>query len=91
MNGDVWSGTSDEVKAGIQDCAAKAEAEGLARSKDYTTFTLEQLAANGMEVGPVGDALKAELQEVGATMTAEWLEAAGDKGKAILDEFQAGQ
>ncbi|MEM6762474.1 MAG: TRAP transporter substrate-binding protein [Pseudomonadota bacterium] len=88
VNGDVWSGVSDEHKAIIQDCADKAEAAGLERAKDYTSYTLEQLAANGMEVGPPGDQLKSDLQEVGATMTSEWLDAAGEKGKAIVDAYK---
>ena len=33
--------------------------------------------------------MKGELQEIGATMTAEWLEAAGAEGKAIVDAFKA--
>ncbi|MEM8553042.1 MAG: TRAP transporter substrate-binding protein [Pseudomonadota bacterium] len=89
VNGDVWSGVSDENKAIIQNCASEAQAEGLQRAKDYTSYTLEQLAANGMEVGPPSDQLKADLQAVGETMTAEWLEAAGAQGQAIIDAFNA--
>jgi hypothetical protein len=32
-----------------------------------------------------------ELKEIGVTMTNEWLEAAGDEGKAIVDAFNAAQ
>ena len=52
-------------------------------------FTLAGLAEGGMTVGPAGDALMSGLKEVGATMTAEWLEAAGDTGKAIVDAYNA--
>ena len=42
-----------------------------------------------MTVQPAGDALKDELQEIGATMSAEWLESSGSEGKAIIDKFNA--
>ncbi len=60
-------------------------------SKDYTQLTLDGLKAGGMEVAPAGDALVGELKEIGNTMTSEWLESAGDAGKAIVDEFKASQ
>ena len=41
-----------------------------------------------MTVGPAGDQLVSDLKEIGATMTAEWLEAAGDDGAAIVDAFK---
>jgi hypothetical protein len=35
--------------------------------------------------------LMSDLRAIGETMTAEWLEAAGDDGKAIVDAFKASQ
>lgn len=89
VNSDVWNGTSDAHKNVIKGCAELAEYAGTWRAVEYTQFTLNGLRAGGMTVGPAGDALKAELKEIGATMTAEWLEAAGEDGKAIIDAFQA--
>ena len=43
----------------------------------------------GMTVEKANPTMKGELQEIGATMTAEWLEAAGAEGKAIVDAFKA--
>ena len=87
VNNDAWAEVSDENKAAVQACADTAAAEGLQASKDYTQFTMDGLAAGGMTVGRAGDGLVAELKEIGATMTAEWLEAAGDDGAAIVDAF----
>lgn len=87
VNNDVWAEVSDDNKAAVQACADKAAAEGLEASKAYTQFTLDGLAAGGMTVGRAGDGLVAELKEIGATMTAEWLEAAGADGQAIVDAF----
>ncbi len=89
VNADIWSGTSDANKNVINACAQMAEYAGTWRAKEYTGFTLQGLRDGGMTVAPAGDALKGELQEIGATMTSEWLEAAGEDGKAIVDAFKA--
>ena len=52
---------------------------------------MDGLAAGGMTVQPAGDGLMAELREIGETMTTEWLEAAGDEGQALIDDFKAMQ
>ncbi len=89
VNSDVWSGTSDANKAVITACAELAEYAGTWRSKEYTGFTMQGLRDGGMTVGPASDGLKAELREIGKTMTAEWLEAAGAGGQAIVDAYMA--
>ena len=89
VNAGVWSGVSDANKAAITACASEAQARGLQASKDYTQFTMDGLAAGGMTVGPAGDKLMGELIEIGATMTADWLEAAGDEGAALVDAYKA--
>jgi TRAP-type C4-dicarboxylate transport system substrate-binding protein len=89
VNKDTWAGLSDETKKVFTDCAAKAEADGLQKAKDYTKLTLDGLASNGMKVLQPSDQLKADLGVVGEAMTEEWLKAAGDKGKAIVDAFKA--
>jgi len=33
--------------------------------------------------------LRGELEAIGATMSSEWIEAAGDEGKAIVDAYKA--
>ncbi len=89
VNSDTWADVSDESKGVIQDCAATAEAEGLQRSKDYTEFTLNGLREGGMEVGPPSEQLETDLKGVGAVLTDEWLEEAGDEGLAIVEGYKA--
>ena len=89
VNSDVWSGVSDGNKTVIQACADLAEYAGTWRAKEYTGFTLQGIRDGGMNVAPASDTMKGELQEIGATMTSEWLEAAGDAGQAIVDAFKA--
>lgn len=91
VNSEVWSGVSDANKTVITDCAATAEAEGLEASIAYTQFTMDGLAEGGMTVGPASVSLVDELKLIGETMTEEWLAAAGDDGKAIVDAFKASQ
>ena len=89
VNSDVWGGVSDANKNVITACAQLAEYAGTWRAKEYTGFTMAGLAAGGMTVERASDDLMAGLKEVGATMSAEWLEAAGDAGQAIIDAFNA--
>ncbi|MEY8841688.1 C4-dicarboxylate ABC transporter substrate-binding protein, partial [Cribrihabitans sp. XS_ASV171] len=89
VNKDAWDGLDDATKAVMNDCASKAKTEGLQRSKDYTDFTLDGLREGGMTVEPASDTLMGQLKEIGATMTDEWLETAGEDGKAIVDAYRA--
>ncbi|WP_299078043.1 TRAP transporter substrate-binding protein [uncultured Ruegeria sp.] len=91
VNSEVWAGVSDANKNVIQACASLAEYAGNWRAKEYTGFTLQGLRDGGMTVGPASDQMVGELKEIGVTMTNEWLEAAGDEGKAIVDAFNSSQ
>ena len=48
----------------------------------------EQLAAEGMTIEPPSDELSAQLAEIGAEMSAQWLERAGDVGQEVLDRYE---
>lgn len=89
VNSDTWEGVSDANKNVIKACARMAEYAGTWRAKEYTGFTMAGLAAGGMTVERASDQLMADLREIGAIMSAEWLEAAGDAGKAIIDAYNA--
>lgn len=91
VNSDVWAGTSEANKNVIRGCAELAEYAGNWRSKEYTGFTVQGLANGGMTVAPPSDTLKAELKAIGATMTTEWLDAAGADGAAIVEAYKAMQ
>ncbi|WP_299669323.1 TRAP transporter substrate-binding protein [uncultured Ruegeria sp.] len=91
VNSDVWAGVSDASKNVIKGCAELAEYAGNWRAKEYTGFTLQGLRDGGMTVGPASEQMTNELKEIGVIMTNEWLEAAGDEGKAIVDAFNSSQ
>ncbi len=89
VNSGVWDGVSEQNKNVINACAGLAEYAGNWRAKEYTGFTLQGLRDGGMTVAPASDQMKAELQEIGKVMTAEWLEAAGAEGQAVVDRFMS--
>lgn len=88
VNKDVWGGVSDSSKAAIEGCAQLAEYAGHWRAVQYTDFTLNGLRAGGMTVEPANDGLVGELNAIGETMAAEWKDAAGAEGQAIVDAFK---
>ncbi len=91
VNSDVWSGVSDANRNIIQACAGLAEYAGNWRAKEYTGFTLQGLRNGGMTVERANPTMTAELKAIGETMTAEWLEAAGAQGQAVVEAFKAMQ
>ncbi|MCB1490473.1 MAG: TRAP transporter substrate-binding protein [Rhodobiaceae bacterium] len=89
VNKDAWNGLSDANKNVFKGCADLASYAGYWRAVEYTKFTLNGLAENGMTVAKPSDQLKGELKAIGETMTGEWLEQAGAEGKAIVDAYKA--
>ncbi len=89
VNKDTWGGVSDANKAAIRGCAELAEYAGHWRAVQYTDFTLNGLRDGGMTVGKAGDGLVGELNEIGETMAAEWTDAAGAEGQAIIDAYKS--
>jgi TRAP-type C4-dicarboxylate transport system substrate-binding protein len=91
VNKDVWNGVSDANKNAIRGCADLASYAGYWRAVQYTDFSLKGLADNGMKVQKAGEQLQADLNKIGETMSAEWMAAAGDEGKAIVEKFKSMQ
>ncbi len=89
VNKDSWEGLDDATKNVMNGCASLAEYAGYWRSVHYTQFTLGELAKNGMIVQRANENLANELRGFGEIMTAEWLENAGESGRAIIDSFLA--
>ena len=89
VNSQVWDGLDAGVQAGIQKAADETGASCAARSAELSSFYFDELAKNGMSVEDAGPEFLAELEAIGAKMTTEWLEAAGDDGQAILDAYNA--
>jgi TRAP-type C4-dicarboxylate transport system substrate-binding protein len=88
-NKDAFNALDDATKKVVMDCGAEAASAGAKKSENLTVGYLKTLADNGMTISTPSDQLKSELAAFGATMTDEWIKAAGDDGKAIIDAYKA--
>jgi len=89
VNKGVWEGLSGDMQAALQKAADETGAACSAKSADLANWYFEQLAANGMSVEDAGPEFLAELQAIGAKMTAAWLADVGADGQAIIDAYNA--
>jgi TRAP-type C4-dicarboxylate transport system substrate-binding protein len=88
-NKDAFTALDEATKKIVMDCGAEAASTGAKKSEDLTAGYLKTLADNGMTVSAPSDQLKSDLAGFGAIMTEEWIKAAGDDGKAIIDAYRA--
>lgn len=89
VNKGIWEGLDADTKAGLQKAADETGAACSAKSAELANWYFEQLAANGMKVEDAGSDFLAELEAIGAKMTADWLATVGDDGQAILDAYKS--
>lgn len=89
VNKDVFEGADEQVQNCLKSSALLAQAAGTAKSQQLADWYVSQLAANGMTVAEAGEQLQADLAKIGTTLAAEWSEAAGADGAAIVDAFKA--
>jgi TRAP-type transport system periplasmic protein len=76
------------LQAQVLQVAAAAEKRGWKVSEDKDEEYVKELAAKGMKVDKSNSNLKREFEAIGARMSGEWLKAAGDDGKAVLDAYR---
>lgn len=88
INKKVWDKLDDATKSAIRGAAEAAEKRGWQMSADVNDANEKILADNGMTVADASEALAAELGKVRDKMVEDWLKAAGDAGKAILDRYR---
>ena len=89
VNKGAWDGLSEGTQTALRDCGAEAAEAGTAKSIELNDWYKEQLEANGMTVQKAEGQLRDDMVAIGETMTAEWLEATGEAGQAIVDAFKA--
>ncbi|MEO0362592.1 MAG: TRAP transporter substrate-binding protein DctP, partial [Pseudomonadota bacterium] len=88
-NKDAFEALPEASQNCLRSSAMLAQAAGTARAHQLADWYVSQLAANGMEVSAPGDALKADLDTIGATMADEWAEAAGEDGAALIEAYKS--
>lgn len=84
----VWKGLDEKTQTQILNAAAKAESAGWAGWEAKTAELNATMAKNGMNVITPSDSLKASFAKMGATMTDEWIKAAGPDGEAIIKAYR---
>lgn len=89
VNTRAFEGLPESVQEAIETAAAEAEKRGWEASKAETAAKIKIMEDNGIVVSEPSEALVKRLKEVGATMEQEWLERAGEDGKAIVEAYRA--
>ena len=86
-NKDAWDKLDKSTQDLIRKEAALAERKGWQLSKMGNKNDKKALADAGMIVGKVNATLQKHFEEVGATMSKEWAEKAGSRGKKVLSAY----
>lgn len=89
VNTKTFEALPESTQKAIETAASEAEKRGWEASKAETNAKIAIMEENGIVVSEPSDALVERLKEVGATMEQEWLERAGDDGKALLEAYRA--
>lgn len=89
VNTRAFEGLPESVQEAIETAAAEAEKRGWEASKAETAAKIKIMEDNGIVVSEPSEALVKRLKEVGATMEQEWLERAGEDGKALVEAYRA--
>ena len=84
INQKAFDALGKDDQATVLRLAGEAEQKGWERMRAYTAESLEVLKRNKMIVESPNPKFKAELAKIGDTLLKEWLERAGDDGKAIV-------
>lgn len=89
VNMDIWNDLDDSTRSALEEAAADAEQKVWATMLEAEKADNEILAANGMQVLEPSAELAEGLQAIGAQMTEEWIEAAGERGAAIVEDYRS--
>ena len=73
----------------LHSAAEIAQQRGNEKAVEMTTWYIEQLLSEGMNVVQPGEVFRSELEKIGKTLSAEWSAGTGQKGADILNEFYA--
>jgi TRAP-type C4-dicarboxylate transport system substrate-binding protein len=68
--------------------AAEAEARGWKVSQEKDLWYKQQLADKGMTIHRPQAKLKADFQQIGSVMLADWEKTAGPEGQAVVAAFK---
>jgi TRAP-type transport system periplasmic protein len=78
----------EEVKKAVLQAAVDAEKRGWEFGKQREESANKELAVNGVTIHEPDAAMTAAYRKVGDTMLAEWQNAAGPEGAAIIKAYR---
>lgn len=88
VNVRVFDALPADVQQAVLDAAAAAEARGWEMSMAEAAEKTKEMADNGMTIVTPSAELVSGLQEIGATMLANWKSGASDSALSILSTYQ---
>ena len=69
--------------------ASAAEQRGWQASREENRAKIAVMAEHGMTIVPINQTLASELKAMGVQMAQEWLERAGEEGRALMESYRA--
>ena len=87
VNQDAFDELTPELQDAVLEAADQAEQRGWKMSEEVTAEQIATLKENGLNVSDPTPEFLAELQEVGDTLTKEWVERAGPTGEEIVQKL----
>ncbi len=91
VNQRAFDALDADIQEAVLTAAANAEARVWAQAREEGEKATAELAENGMNVVAPSESLMAEFEEIGAQMTQEWIEKAGERGQRLIDAYEAMQ
>jgi TRAP-type C4-dicarboxylate transport system substrate-binding protein len=85
----AFDALTPEQQAALEESAAEAEARGWEMSEVATEEAMKTLAENGITIVEPSEELKAEFARIGETIANEWVENAGEDGKALIEAYRS--
>src|SRR4051812_12405152 len=85
----AMEGVPADIQAAVAAAAKRAEDRGWGYAQQAQDSTQARLAEKGITIGAVPPAVMAELKQIGATMTEEWVAKAGEDGRKLVDALRA--
>ena len=87
INKGVYESLSDGNRLALHRAADETGALCAAKSEELADWYVSQLERSGVMVKDAGPGFLGELRAIGAKLRAEWIEATGDDGRAIIDAY----
>lgn len=88
VNKRAFSRLSEAEQTALLAASERAETRGWEMGRERTEALTKMLSDHGMTVLPPPDAVRTDMQKIGATMAEEWLSKAGADGQKILDAYR---